>query len=87
MVVFCVIGFSVAKICFTSSQPAVQSCILCSLLKQFIALRCVGYLPNCIETVEAMLATASIGAIWSATSPDFGVTVTWLSVHIASYCG
>jgi len=35
-----------------------------------------GYLPNCIETVEAMLAAASIGAVWSATSPDFGVTVS-----------
>ncbi|XP_076816872.1 acetoacetyl-CoA synthetase-like [Clavelina lepadiformis] len=36
--------------------------------------RVVGYIPNCIEAVEAMLATASIGAIWSSTSPDFGVT-------------
>ncbi|XP_073413188.1 acetoacetyl-CoA synthetase [Dendrobates tinctorius] len=35
--------------------------------------RVVGYLPNCIQTLEAMLAAASIGAIWSATSPDFGV--------------
>ncbi|KAM9329105.1 acetoacetyl-CoA synthetase [Gastrophryne carolinensis] len=35
--------------------------------------RVVGYLPNCIQTVEATLAAASIGAIWSATSPDFGV--------------
>jgi len=41
-----------------------------------VVLHCVGYLPNCIETVEAMLAAASIGAIWSATSPDFGVTVS-----------
>uniref|UniRef100_A0ABM5F1Q8 Acetoacetyl-CoA synthetase n=1 Tax=Pogona vitticeps TaxID=103695 RepID=A0ABM5F1Q8_9SAUR len=35
--------------------------------------RVVGYLPNGIHAVEAMLAAASIGAIWSATSPDFGV--------------
>ncbi|XP_058014457.1 acetoacetyl-CoA synthetase [Ahaetulla prasina] len=35
--------------------------------------RVVGYLPNGIHAVEAMLASASIGAIWSATSPDFGV--------------
>ncbi|XP_067861854.1 acetoacetyl-CoA synthetase [Heptranchias perlo] len=35
--------------------------------------RVVGYLPNSIHAVEAMLATASIGAIWSSTSPDFGV--------------
>ena len=32
-------------------------------------------MPNCIETVVAMLATACIGGIWSSTSPDFGVTV------------
>ncbi len=32
-----------------------------------------GYLPNMPETVVAMLATASIGAIWSSCSPDFGV--------------
>ncbi|XP_054852321.1 acetoacetyl-CoA synthetase [Eublepharis macularius] len=35
--------------------------------------RVVGYLPNGIHAVEAMLAAASVGAIWSATSPDFGV--------------
>ncbi|XP_065889907.1 acetoacetyl-CoA synthetase-like [Dysidea avara] len=36
--------------------------------------RIVGYLPNCSLAVEAMLATSSIGAIWSSTSPDFGVS-------------
>jgi acetoacetyl-CoA synthetase len=35
--------------------------------------RIAGYLPNLPETVIAMLATASIGAIWSSCSPDFGV--------------
>jgi acetoacetyl-CoA synthetase len=35
--------------------------------------RVVGYLPNVPETVVAMLATASLGAIWSSCSPDFGV--------------
>ncbi|XP_058995271.1 acetoacetyl-CoA synthetase isoform X1 [Mustela lutreola] len=35
--------------------------------------RVVGYLPNGVHAVEAMLAAASIGAIWSSTSPDFGV--------------
>ena len=35
--------------------------------------RVAAYMPNCIETVVAMLATASIGAIWSSCSPDFGV--------------
>ena len=45
--------------------------------------RVVGYLPNSSLAVEAMLATASIGAVWSSTSPDFGVTVRFLeSVHL-----
>ncbi|MGN6101390.1 MAG: acetoacetate--CoA ligase [Devosia sp.] len=34
---------------------------------------CVGgVLPNRIEALIALLATASIGAIWSSCSPDFG---------------
>jgi len=32
-----------------------------------------GYMPNIAETVVAMLATTSIGAIWSSCSPDFGI--------------
>jgi acetoacetyl-CoA synthetase len=32
--------------------------------------RVAGYLPNCIETVVAFLATASIGAIWSSCPPE-----------------
>jgi len=35
--------------------------------------RVAGYLPNLPEALIAMLATASIGAIWSSCSPDFGV--------------
>jgi acetoacetyl-CoA synthetase len=35
--------------------------------------RVAGMLPNVPETVIAMLATASIGALWSSCSPDFGV--------------
>ena len=35
--------------------------------------RVVGFLPNIPETVIAMLATASLGAVWSSCSPDFGV--------------
>ena len=31
-----------------------------------------GFLPNCPEAVIAMLATTSLGAIWSSCSPDFG---------------
>jgi acetoacetyl-CoA synthetase len=34
--------------------------------------RVVAYLPNIPETVVAFLATASIGAVWSSCSPDFG---------------
>ncbi len=34
--------------------------------------RIVAYMPNIPETVVAMLATTSIGAIWAACSPDFG---------------
>lgn len=35
--------------------------------------RVAGWLPNIPETVIAMLATTALGAIWSSTSPDFGV--------------
>ncbi len=34
--------------------------------------RVAGYLPNCPEAIIGMLATASIGAVWSSCSPDFG---------------
>ena len=35
--------------------------------------RVAGYLPNLPETLIAMLATTTLGAIWSSASPDFGV--------------
>jgi acetoacetyl-CoA synthetase len=35
--------------------------------------RVAGFIPNVAETVIAMLATVSIGAIWTSCSPDFGV--------------
>jgi acetoacetyl-CoA synthetase len=35
--------------------------------------RVAGYLPNVPEATAAMLATASLGAVWSSCSPDFGV--------------
>ncbi len=34
--------------------------------------RVVGFLPNIVEAVVAMLAASSIGAVWSSCSPDFG---------------
>lgn len=35
--------------------------------------RVAGYVANIPEAVIAMLATTSLGAIWSSTSPDFGI--------------
>ncbi len=35
--------------------------------------RVAGFLPNIPETIIAMLAASSIGAIWSSSSPDFGI--------------
>ena len=35
--------------------------------------RVAAYLPNCETTLIAMLATASLGAIFSSCSPDFGL--------------
>lgn len=35
--------------------------------------RVAAYLPSIPETVVALLATTSIGAVWSSCSPDFGV--------------
>ena len=35
--------------------------------------RVAGFMPNLPETAIAMLATTSIGAIWSSCSPDFGI--------------
>jgi acetoacetyl-CoA synthetase len=32
-----------------------------------------GMMPNLPETITAMLATTSLGAVWSSCSPDFGV--------------
>jgi acetoacetyl-CoA synthetase len=34
--------------------------------------RVVAYMPNIPESVIAMLATTSVGAIWSSCGPDFG---------------
>ncbi|WP_444907606.1 acetoacetate--CoA ligase [Microbulbifer sp. SSSA008] len=35
--------------------------------------RVAGFMPNVIDTVVAMLATTSLGAIWTSCSPDFGI--------------
>jgi acetoacetyl-CoA synthetase len=35
--------------------------------------RVAAYLPNVVEASAAFLACASLGAVWSSSSPDFGV--------------
>ena len=35
--------------------------------------RVAAVIPNCPEAIIGMLATASLGAIWSSCSPDFGI--------------
>jgi acetoacetyl-CoA synthetase len=35
--------------------------------------RVVGFMPNMAETIIAMLAATSLGAVWSSCSPDFGI--------------
>jgi len=35
--------------------------------------RVAGFMPNMPQTIIAMLAAVSIGAIWSSSSPDFGI--------------
>jgi acetoacetyl-CoA synthetase len=35
--------------------------------------RVVGFMPNMPETIIAMLAATSVGAVWSSCSPDFGI--------------
>ena len=36
--------------------------------------RVAAYMPNVPETVVALLATASIGAVWSSCAPEFGTS-------------
>ena len=46
-----------------------------SFLRAHISIgdRVAGWLPNMIETAVAMLATSSLGGVWSSCSPDFGI--------------
>ncbi|TQQ77271.1 acetoacetate--CoA ligase [Vibrio cholerae] len=57
-----------------------QLCDHVSVVQQWLAQNGVGegdvvagYLPHLPETVIAMLAATSLGAVWTSTSPDFGV--------------
>ncbi len=36
--------------------------------------RIAAFMPNCPQTVIAMLATTSLGAVWTSCSSDFGIT-------------
>ena len=49
----------------------------CAAAMRFMGVECgdrvASFMPNVIETVVAMLAATSIGAIWSSCSPDFGI--------------
>jgi len=55
------------------TQVAMLATFLRKHYKLGIGDRVVAMMPNSPETVIAMLATTSIGAIWSAVSPDFGL--------------
>jgi len=60
---------------FTYAQLHVEVGKLAHALKSAgvsVGDRVAGFLPNIPETVIAMLATASLGAVWSSCSPDFG---------------
>ncbi|XP_038056888.1 acetoacetyl-CoA synthetase-like [Patiria miniata] len=62
--------------CITYKQLRDKVAILAAAMKHMginAGDRVVGYIPNCAVAIEAMLAAASIGAIWSSTSPDFGI--------------
>ncbi|VDI47227.1 acetoacetyl-CoA synthetase, partial [Mytilus galloprovincialis] len=67
-------GLGVSKMSFRELRESVTRYVT-ALKKMGVQKgdRVVGYIPNCCEALEAMLAVASIGAVWSSTSPDFGV--------------
>ena len=51
------------------------ACVASFLKEQGVGIgdRVAAFIPNIPEAIVAMLATSSIGAIWSSCSPDFGV--------------
>ena len=67
-------GRAVREITYAELYSEVAKCA--ALLRQLGVSkgdRVAGYMSNNPEAVVAMLATTSIGAIWSSCSPDFGV--------------
>jgi acetoacetyl-CoA synthetase len=60
----------------TYRQLYLQVAAVASALREFGIQpgdRVAGYMPNMPETIIAMLAATSIGAVWSSCSPDFGI--------------
>ncbi len=63
------------RLCLTYQQLYEQVSKVASALRKLGVQpgdRVAGFVPNRPEAVVAMLATASIGAVWSSCSPDFG---------------
>jgi acetoacetyl-CoA synthetase len=52
----------VAQLAFAMKESGVQ-----------VGDRVVGFMPNMPQTIIAMLAASSMGAVWSSCSPDFGI--------------
>ena len=63
-----------AALTYAELQEAVRAVAAALRVQGIVAGdRVGGFMPNIPEAVIAMLATASLGAIWSSCSPDFGV--------------
>ncbi|WP_417579820.1 acetoacetate--CoA ligase [Nitrincola sp.] len=61
---------------YSYAQLYIQVAGLASALRQKGVVKgdiVAGFVPNIPETVIAMLATTSIGAVWTSCSPDFGI--------------
>lgn len=78
---------AVAAICYSETRPELRSYNFRELRDEVLAIqsalrqagvvrgdRIAAYAPNIYETLAFFLAAASLGAIWSACSPDFGVS-------------
>lgn len=66
-----------ARSTLTYKQLYRQVAAMASALREFgiePGDRVAAYMPNLPETIIAMLAATSIGAIWSSCSPDFGIS-------------
>ncbi|MBI2416628.1 MAG: acetoacetate--CoA ligase [Ignavibacteriales bacterium] len=66
-----------ATICITYKELTSNVCKLRNYLIQKGVKpgdRVAGFVTNSIQSVTAMLATTSLGAIWSSCSPDFGLS-------------